>query len=122
MYSAVDSDASPSASPRVEVVSGLVYTANNFVPSRRFREDRGEASKLATGGRRQNTYSWHTRRGGTNEAWSPSAGLSGARGAYLLQKRNHSDLGGHPFNVQAKKKNVCDLSWPDQNTDHGVCF
>ena len=34
---------------RVEMASGLVRQYN-FVPSRRFREDDGKASKLSTGG------------------------------------------------------------------------
>ena len=42
-------DGSSSAPPRVEAVSGLVRQ-QNFVPSRWFREDGREASKLATGG------------------------------------------------------------------------
>ena len=40
-----------SAPPRVEVVSGLVGQ-DNFVPSRRFREDGLEDLKLSTGGAR----------------------------------------------------------------------
>ena len=57
-------------------------TARKLVPSGRFRKDGRDASKLATGGRRQNKYSchWRSRHGETNEAWWPSAGPSGARG------------------------------------------
>ena len=42
---------------------------NNFVPSRRFREDSREHSKLAKAERRQNIYSSRVRRGETNEAY-----------------------------------------------------
>ena len=61
----MDKDGSPSDAPRVEVAAGL-GTANDFAPSRRFREDRREASKLATAGRRQKQYSWRARRSETN--------------------------------------------------------
>ena len=46
-----------SAPPRVEVVAGLVRQ-DNFVPSRRFREDGLEDLKLSTGGGRQSKFTW----------------------------------------------------------------
>ena len=48
-YTAPWSHGISSASPRVEVVSGLVRE-DNFMPSRRLHEDSLEALKLSTGG------------------------------------------------------------------------
>ena len=48
-----------SAPPLVKVVSGLARQ-DNFVPSRRFREDGLEDLKLSTGGGRQSNYSWRS--------------------------------------------------------------
>ena len=84
LYSIVGTDGSASASPRVEVASGLVWQ----ITSRRAGGSARTVESLqsqATGGRRQNKYSWCTRRDETNEAWRPSSGLSGARGADCLK-------------------------------------
>ena len=68
VYTAPWSHGNSSEPPRVEVVSGLVWE-DNFVPSRRFREDSLEVLKLSTGGgAKQSEYSWRSRRGETNGA------------------------------------------------------
>lgn len=64
----MDTHGRSSTPPRIEVVSGLVRPIN-IVPSRRFREHGRCASMLATGGGRQDKYSWRSCRCETNEAW-----------------------------------------------------
>lgn len=60
---------SSSATPCVEVVSGLARQ-RNFVPSKRFRKECRETLKLATvGGGAQNKHSWRSRRVETNKSW-----------------------------------------------------
>ena len=68
VYTAPSSHGISSAPLRVEVVSGLVRE-DNFVPSRRFREDGLEALKLSSGGGRQSKPSWRSRRGEIHEAY-----------------------------------------------------
>ena len=70
MVTAVDTDpCSLFAPPRVKVVSGLVRR-ENFVPSRRLRENGlVEELKQSMGGGRQGKYSWRPRRDETNEAY-----------------------------------------------------
>ena len=60
LYSIVDADGSPPASPRVEVASGLVrqITSRRAGGSARIVDG---ASKLATGERCQKKYSWRAR-------------------------------------------------------------
>ena len=73
---------------RVEVVSGLVGQ-DNFVPSRRFREDGLEdLKKLSTGGGRQ-IYSRRPRRGETNEAHK-SVHLSPNKTVQILEAMWHA--------------------------------
>ena len=63
-----------SAPPRIEVVS-VLWRQDNFLPSRRPREDGLEDFQLATERGGQSKYPWHPRRGETNDAYMNSESL-----------------------------------------------
>ena len=121
----MDTDSSSFAPPHVKMVSGLVLL-NNFVPSRRFREDGQEASQLATvGGGSILTYfrllshlSNATAGGGGEKKgyWRGAPVVANltkphdpvqvqvARGTYIpSEKINNSDLGDDTLHVQAQE-------------------